>query len=71
VERDVTAVFGVVMGVIDVPLFVALFAGGNGWSSIAVSLPFIVAGHACVLLMLWRARRSIHRLWSTAARSNP
>ncbi len=64
VQRDVTAVFGVVMGVIDVLLFVALLVGGNGWSSIVASLPFIVAGNACVLLMLWRARRSIRRVLS-------
>jgi len=62
VQRDVTGVFSVVMGVIDVPLCVALFAGGNGWSSLVISLPFVVAGNACVLLMLWRARRSIRLL---------
>jgi len=64
VQRDVTAVFGVVVGVIDVLLFVVLAAGGNGWSSIVVSLPFVVAGNACVLVMLWRARRSIRRVLS-------
>ncbi len=67
VQSDVTAVFGVVIGVINVPLLVVLFTGGNGWSSIVVSLPFILAGNACVLLMLWRARRSIGRVLSATS----
>jgi len=35
----------------------------------AVGLPFIVAGNACVLLMLCGTRSSISRLWSTVART--
>jgi len=67
VQSDVTAVFGVVVGVINVPLFVSLFAAGNGWASIVGSLPFITAGNACVLLMHLRARRSIGRVLSATA----
>jgi hypothetical protein len=42
---------------------VVLIASGAGLSSAGVAPSLIVAGHACVVVMLWRARRSISRLW--------
>jgi hypothetical protein len=66
VRGDLTAAFQVVVAVLDVALFVALIVSGVGLSSIAVALPFIVVGNGCVALMLWRARWSIARLWSSA-----
>lgn len=60
---DLTSVFAVVVGVLDLLLLVALIATGAGLSSAAIALPLIAVGNACVVLMLWRARRSISRLW--------
>ena len=68
VQVDLTAVFQVVVAVLDVALVVALVVSGVGLSSIAVALPFIFVGNACVVLMLCRARGSIGRLWTSAAR---
>ncbi len=65
VQGDVTAVFGVVAGGIDVILVVVLAIGGDGLASIVNGLPFIVTGNACVLLMLWGARRSIRSPFPT------
>ena len=67
-HSDLTSVFTVVVGVLDLILFVALIATGADLSSAAIALPLIVVGNACVVLMLWRARRSISRLWLAVAR---
>jgi hypothetical protein len=69
-RRDLTAAFGVVVGVLDVILLavlVAVMAGGTGLSSAAVSFAALLAGNGCVAVMLWRARASISRLWMEVA----
>lgn len=65
---DLTSAFAVVVGVLDLIVFVILIATGPGPSSAAIALLLIVVGNACVVLMLWRARRSISRLWLAVAR---
>jgi hypothetical protein len=67
VHSDLTSVFGVVIAVLHAILLVVMIASGPGLSSAAIALSLIVVGNACVVLMLWRARRSIGRLWFTAA----
>jgi hypothetical protein len=67
-HSDLTSVFTAVVGVLDLILLVALIATGAGLSSAAIAVPLIVVGNACVVLMLWRARRSISRLWLEIAR---
>ena len=67
-QGDLTSAFTVVVGILDLIVFVALIATGAGLSSAPIALPLIVVGNACVVLMLWRARRSISRLWSAVAR---
>lgn len=66
-HSDLTSVFAVVVGVLNLILFVALLATGAGLSSAAIALPLIVVGNASVVLMLWRARRSISQLWLAVA----
>jgi hypothetical protein len=68
VQSDLTMIFRVVVGVLDAAVIVALIASGGGLSSVAVALPYIVVGNACVVLMLCRAKGSIGRLWSPTAR---
>ena len=66
VQRDLTAAFAGVVGVLDVILLavlVAVIAGGTELSSAVLSFAALLAGNACVALMLWRARTSISRLW--------
>lgn len=63
VERDLTGVSAVVVAVLDVILLVALLASGGDFSSTVISLLLLVVGNGCAVLMLWRARRSISRLW--------
>lgn len=67
VQTDLTWAFGAVVGALDVFLLVLLIASGQVLSSAAVALPLIVTGNICVVLMLWRARRSISRLWFAVA----
>ena len=67
IQSDLNSVFGVVVAVLDAILLVAMIASGPGLSSAAIALSLIVLGNVCVVLMLWRARRSIGRLWFTAA----
>ncbi len=66
-HSDLTSVFTVVVGALDLILLVALVATGAGLSSAAVAVPLVVVGNACVVVMLWRARRSISRLWLAVA----
>ncbi len=68
-RRDLIPVLRGVVLVLDVIVVVALIAAvaGGGWSSVAVSVPFILAGNVSVILMLWRADISIARLWSGLA----
>ncbi len=63
VQRDLTGAFAVVVALLDVILLVVLLATGAGLSSAAIALPLVVGGNVCVVLMLWRARTSISRLW--------
>ena len=65
---DLTSVFTVVVGVLDLIVIVALLATGAGLSSAAIALPLIVLANVSVIGMLWRARRSISRLWLEVAR---
>jgi hypothetical protein len=67
IERDLTGVFAVVVATLDVILLVALLASGADFSSAVTSLLLLMTGNACVVLMLWRARRSISRLWFAIA----
>lgn len=67
-HRDLTSVFTVVVGVLDLILLVPLIATGAVFSSAAIAVPLIAVGNACVIGMLWRARRSISRLWLELAR---
>jgi hypothetical protein len=69
VRSDLTAAFGVEVAVLDVIVLVVVLASGAGVGSAAVALAGIAAGNGCVLLMLWRARRSIARLWLAVASS--
>ena len=66
-RRDLTSVFAVVVGVLDLIILVAVIATGPAVSSAAIVLPLILVGNACVVLMLCRARRSIARLWLAVA----
>lgn len=59
--RDLSFVFCVVVGVLNVGVVVPLFAAGNGVSSLPNALPLLLVTNACVALMLWRARASIIR----------
>jgi len=63
VRRDLTAVFGVVVGGLDLILVVTITATAD-LSSLAAALPLILAANGCVVVMLSLARRSIGRLWS-------
>ena len=63
VERDLTGVSAAVVAVLDVILLVGVLASGADFASTVISLLLLVLGNACVVLMLWRARRSISRLW--------
>lgn len=67
VHSDLTSVFGVMVAVLNGIVLVAVIASGAGLSSATIALSLTVVGNACVALMLWRARRSISRLWFTAA----
>jgi hypothetical protein len=67
VERDLTGVFAVVVATLDVILLVAVLASGGDFSSVMISMLLLVVGNACVVLMLWRARMSISRLWLEVA----
>ena len=67
VHSDLTSVFGVVVAVLDGIVLVAMIASGPDVSSAAIAFSLVVVGNACVVLMLCRARRSIGRLWFTAA----
>jgi hypothetical protein len=49
-----------------IPL-VAVLASGGDFSSAVISMLLLVVGNACVVLMLWRARMSISRLWLEVA----
>jgi hypothetical protein len=66
VQRDLSAIFVAVVGVLDAVLLVALFFGGKGLSSVVRSVPLIVVANAGVALMLWWARASIARGWLRA-----
>lgn len=62
VQSDLRLIFGVVVGLLDTVVLIALVASVTDLSSVAVAVPFIVAGNAGVVLMLCRARISISRL---------
>lgn len=53
--------------VLDAALLMAVISGGGSLSAAAVSLPFVMAGNACVALMLCRARESIGQSWADVA----
>ncbi len=63
VQRDLGEIFVTVVAVINAVLLVAVYAGGNGISSVARSLLLFVPANLGVALMLWRARASIGRGW--------
>ncbi len=67
-QGDLSGIFRAVVILLDAALLMAVIAGGAGLSSMAISLPFVVAGNACVVMMLCRARESIGRSWLEAAR---
>jgi hypothetical protein len=67
---DLTSAFAVVVGVLDLIVVVSLVVARPDLSAAAIALPLLVAGNASVVLMLWRARRSISRLWLAVARSS-
>lgn len=67
VQGDLTEIFRTVVGLLDGAVIVAVVASGADLSSVAVALPFIVAGNLSVVLMLCRAKSSIGRLWLAAA----
>ena len=68
VEGDLSGIFRAVVVLLNAALLMAFIAGGAGLSSVAISLSFVVAGNACVVMMLCRASESIGRSWSEAAR---
>ena len=67
VKGDLTAIFRAVVGLLNAAVLIAFFASGPDLASVAYTLTFMVAGNACVVLMLCRARGSIGRLWSPGA----
>ena len=65
-EQDLNLMFFGVVGVLDATLLLAMFLLGNGLSTLVSALPVVLLAHACVAVMLWRARASITRLVLTA-----
>lgn len=64
VDSDLRRLFQLVLVVLDLALLLAVFARGDGLSSLVDAFPVIAAGNACVVLMMCRARGPIGRAWS-------
>lgn len=63
VRRDLTVVFGAVVGLLDLVVLVCWAALG-GWATLHVVAAVLVAIDAATVLMLRPARTSIARAWS-------
>lgn len=63
VERDLVALFCIIVFVLDVVFLAAVFALGDGFRSVGGSLPLLAVANATVAAVLWRARTSIARAW--------
>ncbi len=60
-RRDLRRIVGAFVAVLDIGLLLAIFSGGKGFSSVADSLLFIVAGNVSVALMMWPTTGSLSR----------
>jgi hypothetical protein len=63
VRRDLATVFSAIVGTIDALLLGAIFLWGDGFSSLARSLPYVAAGTASAAVVLRPAQISIARAW--------
>ncbi len=63
VERDLAALFCIIVFVLDVAFLVAVFTLGDGFRSVVGSLPLLAVANATVAAVLWRARTSVARAW--------
>ena len=63
VRRDLATVFCAVVGTLDVLLLGAIFLWGDGFSSLARSLPYVAAGTVSAAVVLRPAQLSIARAW--------
>ncbi len=64
VERDLGALFCIIVLVLDVMFLVGVFVHGDGFRTVAPSLPVLAVANVTVAAVLWRARTSIARNWS-------
>ena len=62
-RRDLGTLFAAIVGTLDALLLGAIFLWGDGFSSLARSLPYVAAGTAAAAVVLWPARTSIARTW--------
>ena len=67
VRDDFRLIFGAIIAVLHGGVLLALSVGGE-LSSIVAWLPFLAAADGAAVPMLWRARRSLGRLWVEANR---
>lgn len=63
VERDLGALFCIIVFVLDVVFLIAVFALGDGFRSVVRSLPLLAVANAAAAAVLWRGRTSIARAW--------
>ena len=63
VRRDLGTLFVAVVGTLDTVLLGSISLWGNGFSSLADSLPYVAAGTVSAAVVLGWARRSIARTW--------
>ena len=63
VRRDLRTGFVALAGFLVAGLLVAIFAGGNGFSSVGRSLPYLAPASLCASLVLYLAAGSISRAW--------
>ena len=60
-QRDLGRIFAVCVTLLTAGLLLAIFTLGDGLSSVAAILPYILVGDGWVALLLWRASASIAR----------
>ena len=69
VKRDLTAVFAVVVGVLNVAGLVAVGVGGH-LSHFGEYLPIFVPANVAMVPVAWKARASIARSWCASSESD-
>jgi hypothetical protein len=70
VKRDLTAVFALVVGVLDIAGLVAVGVGGH-LSHFGEYLPILVPANLAMLPVAWKARASIAKSWCLSSESKP